>query len=125
MEKSMELLLERYPLSGGSGMFPFLPPGLLGSAGASGAAAAAALHPLFGIPAVLRTPADLVAQQYLSALAAAAAAAAAAQTTTTSSNVNDQPPVIRSASNDFLRTSLTLTGVYAMGGGHEALPPTQ
>jgi len=51
-----------------STMFPFLPPSLLGSAGAPGAA----LHPLLGVP-VLRTPADLLAQQYLWALAATAA----------------------------------------------------
>ena len=74
----MQQLVDRYP---SSAMFPFLPPSLLGAAGASGA-----LHPLLGVP-VLRTPADLLAQQYLSALAAAAAAQTPA--TSVSSSVGD------------------------------------
>jgi len=55
-----------------SSLFPFLSPGLLGPAAAS----APSLHPLLGVP-IHRSPADLLAQQYLSALAAAAAAAVA------------------------------------------------
>jgi len=67
MDESVQQLLERYPLTGAaSSMFPFLPPSLLGPAGAGGA-----LHPLLGVP-VLRSPADLLAQQYLWALAASA-----------------------------------------------------
>jgi len=68
MEESVQQLLERYPLSGGaSAMFPFLPPSLLGQTGGTGP-----LHSLLGVPVLPRTPADLLAQQYLSALAAAA-----------------------------------------------------
>ena len=85
MEESVQQLLERYPLSGGpSSMLPFLPPSLLGPAGASGA-----LHPLLGVP-VLRTPVDLLAQQYLSALAAAAAVQTPSiPSSTSSATVND------------------------------------
>jgi len=95
MEDSVQQLLERYPLSGAaSTIFPFLPPSLLGQAGATGA-----LHPLLGVP-VLRTPADLLAQQYLSALAAAAVGAPA---TPVSSSVNvNEHAINRSASLFFL-----------------------
>jgi len=76
----MQQLMDRYPASA---MFPFLPPSLLGAAGASGA-----LHPLLGVP-VLRTPADLLAQQYLSALAAAAAAQTPATSVSSTAGVGD------------------------------------
>jgi len=80
----MQQLLERYALPGAtSAMFPLLPPSFLGTAGATGS-----LHPLLGVP-VLRTPADLLAQQYLSSLAAAAAAQAPATSVPSSASIND------------------------------------
>ena len=86
MEESAQQLLERYPLSGAaSGMFPFLPPSLLGPAGASGT-----LHPLLGVP-VLRSPADLLAQQYLWALAASASETPATTVPSSSAGINDHP----------------------------------
>jgi len=71
-------------------MFPFLPPSLLGPAGATGA-----LHPLLGVP-VLGSPANLLAQQYLWALAASAAETPA--TSAPSSVSTSDQPVNRSAS---------------------------
>jgi len=90
----LQQLLESYPLSGvaASSMFPFLPPSLLGQPTAPAGATAGTLHhPLLGVPPppVLRSPAaDLLAQQYLAALAAVAAGLQSSGTPVSAPSVN-------------------------------------
>jgi len=84
MQESMHQLLERYPLtdaSTASAAFPLFPPSLLSPPGG-----AVSLHPLLGVP-VLRNPAaELLAQQYLWALAASAGETSATSATRSDDN---------------------------------------